>query len=277
MQDVNHTQLYPFVTLPGAKLEVVARQGQGPFGQLTVRCVSSFGYTMARPAKAARSSLAAGSGQPGLLAINHLSGFTFYVDLSNTIQEVWQVIINARNYPLPAYPFDCRNNRQSIGKNCHCDLPHSQTGWQVFFALALRALSDSRVRLGTISAGIDFGYLRAEDTFSDVEAVSTTPFFRIYPYRSSGRRVYFESGAGLIRFNEPFPGPNDRDSRLGTETNGISRYGLGIEWQMSQKYLLGLGARHTHISNGNRRGEERNPSHDSNGINLTLRYQLALI
>lgn len=125
-----------------------------------------------------------------------------------------------------------------------------------------------------LSVGIDLGYLRTEDGFNNAEAVSVTPFFRFYPYSATHWRFYFESGAGLIRFNEPFPMPNDQDGRLGTETNGISRYGVGVEMQLSPNYRLGVGVRHTHISNGDREGVERNPSHDSNGINLALRYRL---
>lgn len=125
-----------------------------------------------------------------------------------------------------------------------------------------------------LSVGLDLGCLQTEDEFNNAEAVSITPYFRFYPYVAEKWRLYFESGAGLIRFNEPFPKPTDQDGRLGTETNGISRYGLGVDLRITDDYLLGVGIRHTHISNGDREGLERNPSHDSNGVNLTLRYPL---
>lgn len=39
-----------------------------------------------------------------LLAVNHPADFTSYVDPSDTIPDIWEVITNARNYRLPAYP-----------------------------------------------------------------------------------------------------------------------------------------------------------------------------
>jgi hypothetical protein len=67
-----------------------------------------------------------------------------------------------------------------------------------------------------------------------------------------------------------FPKPIDQDSRLGLKLNGITKYGVGTDINITKSTAIMFGLRHIHISNGNAKGEERNPSHDSNGFFIGL-------
>ena len=100
------------------------------------------------------------------------------------------------------------------------------------------------------------------------------PFARFYPINKEKWRLYFESGGGLIYTLTEFPKPTDQDSRRGLKLNGITKYGIGSDINISKSTAIMFGIRHIHISNGNAKGEERNPSHDSNGFFLGLTHTL---
>lgn len=117
-----------------------------------------------------------------------------------------------------------------------------------------------------LSVGADIDLYFARDQFNNVAGVGIRPFARFYPVNRSGWKLYFESGGGLIYFFEEFPQPTDQDGRLGTFLNGTTRYGIGTELRLAGSTFLLAGVRHVHVSNGNRKGVERNPSHDSNGF-----------
>lgn len=124
-----------------------------------------------------------------------------------------------------------------------------------------------------MAAGVDLGFYFPKDSFNSTTGISIRPFFRFYPINNDSWRLYFESGGGFIYFHEQFPKPTDQDPRLGTNWNGTTRYGLGGEINFSKSISFLFGVRHVHVSNGNTKGVERNPSHDSNGIFVGLSYR----
>jgi len=124
-----------------------------------------------------------------------------------------------------------------------------------------------------MAIGIDLGLYFPKDSFNSTTGISLRPFFRFYPINTDSWRLYFESGGGFIYFQDQFPKPTDQDSRLGTNWNGTTRYGLGGEVNFSKTISFLFGIRHVHVSNGNTQGVERNPSHDSDGIFIGLSYR----
>lgn len=125
-----------------------------------------------------------------------------------------------------------------------------------------------------MSVGVEFGIYVANDDFNKTTGFAIRPFARFYPVNKKNWRMYFESGGGFIYLAEEFPKPSDQDNRLGTKWNGVTKYGVGAEVNIGQSYAVMFGARHLHISNGNKKGVERNPSHDSNGFFVGLSYKL---
>ena len=107
-------------------------------------------------------------------------------------------------------------------------------------------------------------------------AFGLTPLGRFYPYRSKKIKLFFEYGAGVSISLRNFPmtgtGKNADTGRVGTRLNLTSKYGAGIEFDMNKKFLLQYAVRHFHLSNGNIKGIERNPSYDSNGFFIGVIY-----
>lgn len=120
-----------------------------------------------------------------------------------------------------------------------------------------------------LAVGVEADVYWARDDFNRTTGVAVRPFARFYPVNAGRGRLYFESGGGLLRTATEFPQPTDRDPRLGTTWNGTTKYGLGAEVDLG-RYSAVFGLRHTHVSNGDAKGVERNPSHDSNGVFLGL-------
>lgn len=124
-----------------------------------------------------------------------------------------------------------------------------------------------------MSVGIEFGVYMPKDDFNNTTGFAIRPFARFYPVNNDKWRLYFESGGGFIYFLDEFPLPTDQDNRLGLNFNGVTKYGLGSEINFTKSTSFLLGIRHIHVSNGNSKGVERNPSHDSNGFFLGLSHQ----
>ncbi|WP_153796252.1 acyloxyacyl hydrolase [Foetidibacter luteolus] len=124
-----------------------------------------------------------------------------------------------------------------------------------------------------MSVGVELSMYFPRDDFNKTTGVAIRPFARFYPVNKKSWRFYFESGGGFIYLIDEFPLPTDQDNRLGTQFNGVTRYGLGTEINLSHSAGLMLGVRHLHISNGNSKGVERNPSHDSNGFFVGFAYR----
>lgn len=125
-----------------------------------------------------------------------------------------------------------------------------------------------------ISVGVEFDVYLPRDDFNKTTGFAIRPFARFYPVNKEKWRMYFESGGGFIYLLDEFPKPTDKDNRLGTNFNGTTKYGLGVEINFNKSTAVVFGVRHLHISNGNTKGEERNPSHDSNGFFIGLSHKL---
>ena len=123
-----------------------------------------------------------------------------------------------------------------------------------------------------MSIGIEFDVLFPRDDFNKTTGFAIRPFARFYPINNQKWKLYFESGGGLIYTLTEFPKPTDQDSRLGLPLNGITKYGIGSEISINKNTSILFGIRHIHISNGNTKGSERNPSHDSNGFFIGLTH-----
>lgn len=124
-----------------------------------------------------------------------------------------------------------------------------------------------------MSVGVEFDIYFPRDDFNKTTGFAIRPFARFYPVNKTKWRLYFESGGGFIFLLDEFPKPSDQDNRLGTFWNGTTKYGLGSELNISKSIAIMLGVRHIHISNGNKKGVERNPSHDSNGFFVGISHQ----
>lgn len=125
-----------------------------------------------------------------------------------------------------------------------------------------------------MSIGIEWDIYLPRDEFNQTTGFAIRPFARFYPINKEKWRLYFESGGGFIYLLNEFPLPTDRDNRLGTQWNGTTKYGIGSEINVTKSIAILFGVRHLHISNGNTKGVERNPSHDSNGFFLGLSRKL---
>jgi len=125
-----------------------------------------------------------------------------------------------------------------------------------------------------MSIGVEFDVYFPRDNFNKTTGFAIRPFARFYPVNKEKWRLYFESGGGFIYLLDEFPKPTDQDNRLGTQWNGTTKYGIGSEINISKSTAIMFGVRHLHISNGNTKGVERNPSHDSNGFFLGLSHKL---
>ena len=150
---------------------------------------------------------------------------------------------------------------------------HNETGlsWGYKYPRTRLAQNDTGISFRLrrfMSIGVELGAYWPNDDFNRTTGFAVRPFARFYPINNERWRLYFESGGGLIHLNHEFPNPTDRDPRRGTRWNGITKYGLGAEVDIGKSMAAAIGIKHTHVSNGNREGVERNPSHDSNGFLL---------
>lgn len=125
-----------------------------------------------------------------------------------------------------------------------------------------------------MSVGVEFDVYLPRDDFNKTTGFAIRPFARFYPVNKEKWRMYFESGGGFIYLVDQFPKPTDQDNRLGTNWNGTTKYGLGSEINFNKSNAIMFGVRHLHISNGNKKGAERNPSHDSNGFFVGISHKL---
>lgn len=125
-----------------------------------------------------------------------------------------------------------------------------------------------------MSIGVEFDVYMPVDDYNNTPGFAIRPFARFYPFNRDKWRLYFESGGGFIYFPTEFPKPTPQDNRVGTHLNGTTKYGIGSEINILPSTSLMFGVRHLHVSNGNTKGVERNPSHDSNGFFVGLSTKL---
>lgn len=124
-----------------------------------------------------------------------------------------------------------------------------------------------------MSVGTEFSTTVPLDAYNKTVGFAVRPFARFYAWNRPDWKVWLEAGGGLIYFTDYFPKPTPHDDRLGTYWNGTTKYDIGASLHLNDIDVV-FGARHLHISNGNTKGAERNPSHDSNGWFVGLSWNL---
>lgn len=130
-----------------------------------------------------------------------------------------------------------------------------------------------------VAIGTTFNAYHFRDGFNNTWGFGIRPVIRWYPLNKERFRLFFESGAGLIRTEDEFPQPTTgygefSEPRTGTHWNGSPIYGIGAEVSFDPRFSMQVGVRHVHISNGNTKGKDRNPGHDSNGFFIGFLYKL---
>lgn len=128
-----------------------------------------------------------------------------------------------------------------------------------------------------MTLGLGWTTFHFKDKINNTWTFGIRPFARCYPYKSKKVNLFFEYGGGLTYSLNRFPltgtGWEADTARTGTRFNLTSKYGIGAEYLFNKRFSLQLGARHIHLSNGNIKGIQRNPSHDSNGFFVGLIYK----
>lgn len=124
-----------------------------------------------------------------------------------------------------------------------------------------------------MSVGIETSLYFPNDHVNSTVGMALRPFARFYVLRTKHARLYLESGGGLVYFFEQFPKSNQQNERTGTHLNYTTKYGLGIEMNIAKRTSLMTGIRHLHVANGDLKGSDRNPGHDSNGFFVGVIYR----
>jgi hypothetical protein len=125
-----------------------------------------------------------------------------------------------------------------------------------------------------MSVGAEFSTTNPFDNYNNTLGFAVRPFARFYGVNKPVWKVWFEAGGGIVYFTDNFPKPTLQDNRNGTFWNGTTKYGIGASIRLKNNMDILFGARHLHISNGNTKGTERNPSHDSNGLFAGLNWSI---
>jgi hypothetical protein len=129
-----------------------------------------------------------------------------------------------------------------------------------------------------MSLGIGFNSFHFKDGINDTYTFGMMPFARWYAYKKKAVSIFFQYSAGISYSLNIFPLTGtelEQDTgRIGTQFNFLSKYSAGAEFRLTKKLSLQASVKHFHLSNGNIKGINRNPSHDSNGFFLGLIYQL---
>jgi Lipid A 3-O-deacylase (PagL). len=119
-----------------------------------------------------------------------------------------------------------------------------------------------------MSLGVALNFSHFTDKVNNTWTIGMMPFARWYLYRSNPINLFFQYGAGVSYSFDRFPltgtGWEADTARTGTHFNFLSKYGVGVEVHLGKKFSFETGLRHFHLSNGNIKGIQRNPSHDSN-------------
>jgi len=119
-----------------------------------------------------------------------------------------------------------------------------------------------------MSLGVCLNFSHFKDEINNTWTVGMMPFARWYLYKSKPLNFFFQYGAGISYSFETFPltgtGWEADTARTGTQFNFLSKYGVGTEVHLKKRFSFETGIRHFHLSNGNIKGIQRNPSHDSN-------------
>lgn len=119
-----------------------------------------------------------------------------------------------------------------------------------------------------MSLGLVLHAYHFRDSINNTWGLGGKPFARWYLLQKPKWKLFFEYGAGIVWSLDEFPDG-------GTHFNFTPTYGLGTEWRFDDRFNLQFGLRHLHISNAYLFGEDRNPSHDSNGFFIGFKYKLS--
>jgi hypothetical protein len=127
-----------------------------------------------------------------------------------------------------------------------------------------------------MSLGVGLNFSRFKDQVNDTWTLGLMPLARWYLYKSPSLNLFFQYGAGIsysfVRFPLTGTGWEADTARTGTQFNFLSKYGVGIEARLSRRFIFQTSIKHFHLSNGNIKGIQRNPSHDSNMFFVGLVY-----
>jgi hypothetical protein len=119
-----------------------------------------------------------------------------------------------------------------------------------------------------ISLGLEANFSHFKDHINNTSTIGIMPFAKWYLYKGQTVNFFFQYGAGVSYSFKQFPlsgtGWEADTARTGTQFNFLSKYGMGTEIHIKKRFSLEAGVRHFHLSNGNIKGIQRNPSHDSN-------------
>lgn len=125
-----------------------------------------------------------------------------------------------------------------------------------------------------MGVGTEFNLFHFADNTNNTVGLGLRPFVRWYAVNGEKINLFFEYGAGVSYSLNRFPltgtGWKSDTARTGTHFNFTTKYGIGSELRLSERFIVQAGIRHFHLSNGNIKGVSRNPSYDSNNIFLGL-------
>ena len=129
-----------------------------------------------------------------------------------------------------------------------------------------------------MAAGCELSSVHFKDRVNNTWAFGIMPFAKWYINRDESFRLFFQYGAGVSYSTNKFPltgtGLEADTARVGTKFNFNSKYGIGAEFHPTKQLWLQAGIKHFHLSNGNIKGIQRNPSHDSNGFFAGVIYKI---
>jgi hypothetical protein len=129
-----------------------------------------------------------------------------------------------------------------------------------------------------MSLGMEWNAFHFSDKTNNTWSFGVRPFSRWYPYVGKKISLFVEYGAGLSYSLNRFPltgtGWDLDTARTGTHFNFTTKYGIGTEVHVTNRFFLQGGLRHFHLSNGNMKGMQRNPSYDGNGMFVGIIFSL---
>jgi hypothetical protein len=127
-----------------------------------------------------------------------------------------------------------------------------------------------------LASGLGCNLLHFKDKINNTWTIGVVPFARWYPYQGKRIRFFIQYGAGISYSLKKFPltgtGWESDTARTGTKFNLMSKYGCGAEFHITKRLSFQTTVIHFHLSNGNIKGIQRNPSHDSNGLFVAVIY-----
>ncbi len=130
-----------------------------------------------------------------------------------------------------------------------------------------------------MSLGFSLSSYHFKDNINDTYTFGFMPLVKWDLFRSKKVDFYFQYNAGISYSLSIFPltgtGLGTDTSRYGTKFNFLAKYTIGADYFLTNKIALQVALKHFHLSNGNIKGIERNPSYDGNGLSIGLMYKIS--